>query len=197
MGKWCRGWSSLIPIVVFRGDYIINHEILKQIAPEIWITNHEISTLAEKRPSPKETIVFQPSIFRCYLSFRECISYGCFQKIIIPQNGFIMENPIKMDDLGVPLFLETPISIFIPHLLPSWNLTEGSSFPPMPWLVVSPERSSTMAFADPIGWDHSKGHQAPQRGTWKLRKTPGPEGWLYGCGVWWVFLGCVVGCFCF
>ena len=25
-----------------------------------------------------------------------------------------MENPIKMDDLGVPLFLETPISIQVP-----------------------------------------------------------------------------------
>ncbi len=31
-------------------------------------------------------------------------------KIGVPQNGwFLVENPIKMDDLGVPLFLETPM----------------------------------------------------------------------------------------
>ena len=33
-----------------------------------------------------------------------------FPKIVVPKNGrFIMENPIKMDDLVVPLFSETPI----------------------------------------------------------------------------------------
>ena len=34
-----------------------------------------------------------------------------FPKIGVPQNGwFIVENPIKMDDLvGFPIFLETPI----------------------------------------------------------------------------------------
>ncbi len=37
-----------------------------------------------------------------------------------------MENPIKMDDLGLPLFLETPIYIYIyiHHSIstqPSWN----------------------------------------------------------------------------
>ena len=37
-------------------------------------------------------------------------SYGCFQKERYPKmDVFFVENPIKMDDLGVPLFSETPI----------------------------------------------------------------------------------------
>ena len=55
-----------------------------------------------------------------------------FPKIGVPQNGwFIMvPNPIKMDDLGVPLFLETPI-----WFLPKQNQTPKRPFLKwsMPW----------------------------------------------------------------
>ena len=38
-----------------------------------------------------------------------------FRKIVVPvpQNGwFIRENPIRIDELGVPLYLETPMYVY-------------------------------------------------------------------------------------
>ena len=73
-----------------------------------------------------------------------------FPKIVVPQNGwFILEVPIKMDDLGVPLFSETPIWSIIARRL--WRI-EGPHFScreaddtfemqifPVAWRDVSPE----------------------------------------------------------
>ena len=44
-----------------------------------------------------------------------------FPKIVVPLNGwFIIGIPIKMDDLGVPLFSETSIYIYIWTRGPMW-----------------------------------------------------------------------------
>ena len=45
-----------------------------------------------------------------------------------------MENPIKMDDLGVPLFLETPIY----EIEPAWNLKNDGAISSS-WIIFHSE----------------------------------------------------------
>ncbi len=48
-----------------------------------------------------------------------------FPKIVVPQNGWlVMENHIKMDDLGVPLLLETPIIYIYIYIFAQQNLSQ-------------------------------------------------------------------------
>ena len=51
-------------------------------------------------------------MYQLFIVGNYSIHIWVFPKIGVPQNGwFIMENPVKMDDLGVSLFSETPILV--------------------------------------------------------------------------------------
>ena len=84
--------TSQLPII--HGN--LQNILCKSYPPEI--LGHDLNSAAAARVKKS-----------CRLHKHPVIPKWVFPKIGIPQNGwFIMENPIKMDDLGVPLFSETP-----------------------------------------------------------------------------------------
>ena len=78
-----------------------------------------------------------------------------FPKIGEPQNGwFIMENIIRMDDLGVSLFSET--SIYILRFHQRWKICRDRE---KRWLVVPPPDVSARGHR----WDLDTSHQGRRR----------------------------------
>ena len=97
---------NLLPYVIFSEALI---SLLQPHSPQNWGPSPRHLEILGSWSSPSSenrNLASRPeSQPRCAKLMEE----NGFPKILVPQNGwFIVENPIKMDDLGVPLFLETP-----------------------------------------------------------------------------------------
>ena len=104
----------------------------------------------------------------------EGLGYGCFQNRGTPKWMVYNENPSKMDDLGVPLFSETPIYVLVFRGGPSGHLDPGDGTPScwdrgsfLMYIELGIPVSSTVFFGGEIFWGWTK--------------MPGGDGFLRWC----------------
>ena len=109
-----------------------------------------------------------------------------FPKIVVPQNGwFIRENPIKMDDLRVPLFLETPISNQLEFSGHYFLEGKKNQIPEVPKLAVFSQRITISSFTHNTANLALQGLNLPSPG---IKYTQQHEERIWMSLVWLLFM---------
>ena len=167
---WCLFWMVNGSKALKRGLQIGPTHIKKHItfwATDKWRRIVEIVGFFKNGfRCAKTSFVFNCTKQTCHFRFtiihrkQSCVIW-VFPKIGVPQNGwFIMEHPIKMGDLGVPSFSETPIymSTYISQIMYVFlclKLSLGCAYPKklsrLPTSPISPQQT------EPTVWSEQRG----------------------------------------